>query len=244
VLWAYAQLKQRSQNRIGLFARADLSQVVIAGYDIGAQTTAAMIGETYDIARTNTENFQPLAAILLSPSVDVALGDITTRYKNISIPFLSITGTEDEDPSAISTPFVRTAIWEYAPPGNKYLLILKKGKHPLLSGNNLTQNQDPNSVQDSTETIEPSNRKSHFSNNYGGNDRNASYGSNAAKEMISKVRGESKSIDDQDYVQVAAVYSTSIAFLDHICKNDDVARSWLSNKANLWLDKSATLKMK
>ena len=244
VLWAYAQLTQRTQNRISLFARADLSKVVIAGYDIGAQTTAAMIGETYDIALTSTENFRPMAAILLSPSVDVALGDITTRYKNISIPFLSVTGTEDEDPSAISTPFVRTAIWEYAPPGNKYLLILKKGKHPLLSGNNLTQNQDPNSVQDSTETIEPSNRKSHFSNNYGGNDRNASYGSNAAKEMISKVRGESKSIDDQDYVQVAAVYSISIAFLDHICKNDNVARSWLSNKANLWLDKSATLKMK
>ena len=245
VLWAYAQLKQRSQNRIGLFARADLSQVVIAGYDIGAQTTAAMIGETYDIALTKTENFKPLAAILLSPSVDVALGDITTRYKNISIPFLSITGTEDEDPSAISTPFVRTAIWEYAPPGNKYLLILKKGKHPLLSGNNSTQHQDPNAIQDSTETIEPTNRKSNFSNKYGGgNDRNVSNGGIAANEMISKVRGRSTSNDNQDYVQVAAVYSISIAFLDHICKNDNVARSWLSNKANQWLDKSATLKIK
>ena len=245
VLWAYAQLKQRNQSRLGLFARADLSKVIIAGYDIGAQTTAAMIGETYDIALPSTADFRPLAAILLSPTVNMALGDISTRYQHISIPMLAVTGAEDEDPSAISTPFARTAIWEYAPPGNKCLLVLKKGNHSLLSGNNLNQNQDPKSNQESTEVPESSHSRTRFSHNYGGgNSRGGSHGGNATNDMPSKWRGGSKLNANQDYIQLAVVYSVSIAFLDHICKNDNVARTWLSDKANLWLNKSASLKIK
>ncbi len=250
VLWAYAQLKQRNQSRLGLFARADLSRVVIAGYDIGAQTTAAMIGETYDITLPSTTDFKPLAAILLSPAVDMALGDITTRYQNISLPLLAVTGAEDDDPSAISTPFARTAIWEYSPPGDKCLLVLKKGSHQLLSGNNFSQsqNQDPNSNQDSSEATE-SNKQSHFTNQYGGGgsngrSRSGSHGDNTGNGMMSRDKDRSKVNGNQDYAQVAAVYSVSSAFLDHICKKDNVARSWLSNKANVWLNKSATLKLK
>jgi len=245
VLWSYAQLKQRNQNRLGLFARADLSRVVIAGYDIGAQTTAAMIGESYDIALPSTADFKPLAAILLSPAVDMALGDITTRYQNISIPLLAVTGAEDDDPSAISTPFARTAIWEYSPPGDKYLLILKKGNHQLLSGNDLTINQDLKSDQDSSTETESTNNKSRFSNAYGSNgSKKGSHESNDSNGMFSRFKNGSKYNGNQDYAQVAVVYSVSIAFLDHICRNDNVARSWLSNKANEWLNKSATLKLK
>jgi hypothetical protein len=245
VLWAYAQLKQRTQNKLGLFARADLARAIIAGYDIGAQTSAAMIGETYDIALPSTADFRPLAAILLSPTVDMALGDISTRYQNISIPILAVTGTEDDDPSAISTPFARTAIWEYAPPGNKYLLVLKKGNHPLLSGDNLIQNQDQKSTQEPSEETESTQNKSRFSNNYGsGSGRNSNHGSNTSNETAPKSRGGSKLNGNQTYTQVAVVYSVSIAFLDHICKNDNIAHTWLSDKANLWINKSATLKVK
>ena len=245
VLWAYAQLKQRSQNRLGLFARADLSRIVIAGYDIGAQTTAAIIGETYDIALPSTADFRALAAILLSPAVDMALGDISTRYQNISIPILAVTGAEDEDPSAISTPFARTAIWEYAPPGNKCLLVLKKGNHQLLSGDKLIQNQDQKTTQDSSEETESTHSRSHFSNAYGGsNGKSSSHEGKSSNEMTSKSRGGSTLNVNQDYAQVAVVDSVSIAFLDHICKNDNIAGNWLSDKANQWLNKSATLKIK
>ena len=245
VLWAYEQLKQHHRNKLGLFTRADLSKVIIAGYDIGAQTAAAMIGESYDVALPSTADFRPLSAILLSPTVNMALGDITTRYQNISTPFLSITGAEDDDPSAISTPFTRIAIWEYAPPGNKCLLVLKKGNHQLLSGDNLSQNKDQKSNQESTEAPDSSNSRIHFRNNYGSsNRRGGSQGGNATNEMASKTRGESKLNNNHDYAQVAIVLSVSIAFLDHICKNDSVARTWLSDKANLWLNKSASLKIK
>jgi hypothetical protein len=245
VLWAYAQLKQRTLSRLGIFAKADLSKVIIAGYDIGAQTTAAMIGETYDIALPSTADFRPLAAILLSPVVDMALGDITTRYLNISTPFLSVTGAEDDDPSAISTPFARTAIWEHSPPGNKYLLVLKKGNHQLLSGDNLNHNKDPKSTQESSEETESTQSKSRLSNDYGsGGGKNSNHGGNTANEPASKSKGASKLNSNQNYAQVAVVYSVSIAFLDHICKNDNVAHTWLADKANQWLNKSATLKIK
>jgi len=246
LLWAYAQLKQRTQNKTGLFAKADLARVIIAGYDIGAQTAAAMIGETYDIALPSTAEFRPLAAILLSPTVDMALGDITTRYQNISIPILAVTGVEDDDPSAISTPFARTAIWEYAPPGNKCLLVLKKGNHQLLSGDNLIQNQDQKPTQESSEETESTHSRSRFSNAYssGGGGRSGTHGGNTVNEISSKSRDGSKLNGNQNYTQVAVVYSVSIAFLDHICKNDNVARTWLSDKANQWLNKSATLKIK
>jgi len=245
VLWAYSQLNQRAQSKIGLFARVDLSRIVIAGYDIGAQTTAAMIGEIYDIALPSTADLRPLSAILLSPAVNMALGDITTRYQNISIPILAVTGAEDDDPSAISTPFARTAIWEYSPPGNKCLLVLKKGNHQLLSGDNLTQNQDQNSNQELSETTESTNSKLRFNDAYGvSSGRSNSHGGNSSNEMAPKSSSRSKLNGKQDYTQVAVVYSVSIAFLDHICKKDNVARTWLSDKASQWLNKSATLKIK
>lgn len=245
VLWAYEQLKQHHRSKRGLFSRADLSKAIIAGYDIGAQTAAAMIGESYDVALPSIADFRPLSAILLSPTVNMALGDITTRYQHISTPFLSVTGAEDDDPSAISTPFARIAIWEYAPPGNKCLLVLKKGNHQLLSGDNLNQNKDQKSNQESTEVPDSSKSRIHFRNNYGSNiRRGGSQGGNATNEMASKTKGESKLNNNQDYAQVAIVLSVSIAFLDHICKNDSVARTWLSDKANLWLNKSASLKIK
>jgi hypothetical protein len=37
---------------------------------------------------------------------------------------LIVTGSEDDDSYGISSPYVRTAIWEYAPPGNNFLLQL------------------------------------------------------------------------------------------------------------------------
>ncbi len=243
VLWAYSQLKKRALSRIGLFAWSDISQVIIAGYDIGAQTTAAIIGETYDIPLPSAADFRPIGAILLSPTVNMALGDITTRYQNIAIPFLAITGAEDDDPSAISTPFARTAIWEYAPPGNKYLLALKKGSHHLLSGSHIIQNQDPKTTQELSEETESTETKSRFSNNYGSGS-SGFHGGNLANGMSPKAKDVSKLKGNQDYTQVAVVYSVSIAFLDHICKKDNVAHTWLSDKANQWLNKSATLKIK
>ena len=244
VLWAYAQLQQRTKAKQDGFAAADLSRVVLAGYDIGAQTTAAMIGEKYDVDLPQAPDFKPLAAMLLSPSVNIALGDVTTRYQNIALPLLAITGTEDDDPYAISTPYARTAIWEQASPGNKYLLLLKKGNHRLLAGTILSPKQDADPAQESAEKADLNDAMPRFSTAYGsGGNRGGSHGGGSSGGM-GKSQRSFKPNSAPAYQQVAAVFSVSTAFLDSVCKSDSVARSWLSTKANPWLDKSALLKIK
>ncbi|MGZ5601555.1 MAG: alpha/beta hydrolase family protein [Methylobacter sp.] len=240
LLWAYAQLKLRAKAEQSLFASADESRLIIAGYDIGAQTAAAMIGEKFDTALPQAQDFKPLAAMLFSPSVDMSLGSVATRYKNIAIPLLVVTGTEDDDPYGISSPYVRTAIWEYAPPGNKYLLLLNKGGHQLLSGASFSYRKEPGPDQDGGERFGgamPSHLDSHFQ---GGGRPGGPPGGMGGGRPPHNGRHD----DDQDAKHIAAVFSLSSAFMDSISRSDNSARSWIAEKANQWLKKSSSLKIK
>ncbi|MFZ2405958.1 MAG: hypothetical protein WAW41_12525 [Methylobacter sp.] len=237
LLWAHAQLKLRAKAGKRLFATADLSRLIIAGYDIGAQTTAAMIGEKFGSDLPQSQDFSPLAAILFSPSVDMALGSVATRYKNISVPLLVVTGSEDEDPYGISSPYVRTAIWEYAPLGNKYLLLLNKGGHQLLAGSNLSHPPEPNPSME----FGPGGDMPRFGGSFQGG-RGPAGGPPPGGMRMPPHGGRQDS--EQDAKHIAAVFSISNAFLDNIGKTDKLAQSWLSGKANQWLKKSSNLKIK
>lgn len=48
LVWAYDQIKQRIIERRDIYRTADLSRVIIAGYEFDAQAVAAMIGEQYE----------------------------------------------------------------------------------------------------------------------------------------------------------------------------------------------------
>ncbi|MGZ4993298.1 MAG: hypothetical protein ACXV79_03970, partial [Methylobacter sp.] len=50
--------------------------------------------------------------------------------------------------------------------------------------------------------------------------------------------------DEQDAKHIAAVFSLSSAFMDSISRSDNSARSWIAEKANQWLKKSSSLKIK
>jgi len=243
LLWAHAQLKLRSTSGKDLFAAADLSQLIVAGYDLGAQTAAAMIGEKSGADLSQAQDFKPLAAILFSPSVDMALGQVATRYKNISIPLLVVTGSEDDDPYGISSPYVRTAIWEYAPLGNKYLLLLNKGNHQLLAGSNLEHRQGPGSPQESSGKTGPGDAMPRIGGSFQGGGGGPSGGPPPGGMMGRPPHG-GRQDSQQDFKHIAAVFSVSSAFLDSIGKSDAVAQSWISGKPNHWLKKSSNLKMK
>jgi hypothetical protein len=246
LLWAYEQLKLRSKAGDALFKTADLSSVIIVGYDIGAQTTEDIIGEKFDIALPQTPHFKPMAAILLSPSVDMSQGNLTNRYKNISIPFLVVTGSEDDDPYAISSPFVRTAIWEYAPPDNKYLLQLIKGNHQLLAGSNLAHQQEVSPNHKSGEKPDFGDKIQRFGIGYSyrGGGRKGSGSSGGSSGSMGRSSRDGRQHYELDFKHIAAVFSVSTAFLDTVCKTDKFAQAWIAGKANLWLKKSAELKIK
>lgn len=238
LLWAYAQLKLKTYAGSDWFASADTSKVIVAGYDIGAQTVAAAIGETTDIDLSAAKDFKPMAAMLFSPSVDMAQGNVATRYKNISLPLLTVTGSEDNDPYGISSADVRTAIWEYAPKGHKYLLLLNKGGHELLSGSGLQYRQPPGGIGPGSP---PSGgAMPGFVDSF----RDGGRHSGADGFPGGMARHGVKRDGDQDARHIAAVFSVSDAFLDSIGKPGNNAETWLADKANQWLKKSATLKIK
>lgn len=49
---------------------------------------------------------------------------------------------------------------------------------------------------------------------------------------------------EQDAKHIAAIFSVTGAFFDSVGKPSSAAQSWLEDKANQWLKKSATLKLK
>lgn len=227
LLWAYRQLKPRVRADQSLFARIDLSRVIVAGYDVGAQTAAAMVGESYAIKRPQNSDFKPQAAMLFSPYVDSAVGSSRQRYSQIDLPLLAVTGSEDSDPYGLGFAQGRTAIWEFAQPGGKYLLDLKNANHRLLSGGELAHRRRQSGLM-------------------GGGMRHGDYqdqGGPGGPPPDGIGRSGSRLQDeDMDYKHIAAILSTSVAFLDSAVKADSFAHVWLTGKKAKWLDKTATLK--
>lgn len=135
--WTYRQLRSRIETAQAPFAGADLSRVVLAGYDLGAQTVTAVLGENFSTPLPENRDIHPLAAIVLSPSIDLAEGNVRSRFQNLDLPMLVVTGSDDNDPYAISSGSARAAAWEFSPSGGKYLLQLSGDVHGLLAGSDM-----------------------------------------------------------------------------------------------------------
>lgn len=233
--WAYRQLKLRAQMHVPVFAAADFSKVVLAGYDLGGQTVSAAAGEAFAADMPDRGDLQPVAAIVLSPSVDLAEGQVRGRFQKLSLPMLSVTGSEDNDPYAISSAPVRTALWEYAPAGGKYLLLLQGGGHKVLAGSELGGRfaaAERRNDAAMAEGLPPGvgRRRGGMGGPQPGGE--SWFGGSRAEETRR----------DQGYKQVAAVIASTTAFLDMVVKNDVFAQAWLQEKANPWLGRSGSLK--
>ncbi|MDD1623061.1 MAG: hypothetical protein LUQ11_16425 [Methylococcaceae bacterium] len=241
LFWAYRQAKIWSELRQPLFASADFSKVILAGYDLGAQTVTAVMGENFETPMPVNSELKPLAAMVLSPSVNLATGNVRSRFQKLSLPILVITGTEDNDPYAISSSSVRTAVWGYAPGGGKYLLLLKGGGHRLLSGSEMGGRFARND-------------RGEFGGMLSGGMGSGRAGGGRGMEGMSggfpdgmregfPIEGGRKD-PNLGYKHVAAIYSASTAFLDSVVKNDRFARFWLEDKVNPWLGGAGALNVR
>ncbi|QPK64156.1 hypothetical protein IVG45_04060 [Methylomonas sp. LL1] len=231
LFWAYRQLKARAGKGLPLFASVDFSKVVLAGYDLGAQTVTAALGENFETALPDSGELKPIAGLVLSPSVNLAMGNVRSRYQALNPPLLVITGTEDNDPYAISSGAVRTAVWEYAPAGGKYLLLLKEAGHRILAGSEMGGRfgrDEPDGFGGGSS---------------GGGGRS---GGPRGPGGMNGEPGAARRVRDPElgYKHVAAVFSASTAFLDAVVKNDEFARFWLDDKGNKWLGKAGSLRIR
>ncbi|MCK9608466.1 MAG: hypothetical protein M0R33_18660 [Methylomonas sp.] len=247
LFWAYQQLKIKAGMKQSLYGSADVSKVILAGYDLGAQTVTAVLGENFNTTLPNSIELKPLAAIVLSPSIDLAEGNARNRFQALNLPILVITGSEDNDPYAISSASVRTGLWEDSPSGDKYLLLLKGGGHRLLSGSGIFSHFDRGETGGLESRrhggLDAAGQLNEFSNQFGGHGRNQQ---NSNDEGMLAWGSGNKEADkgERAYKQVAAVISTTLAFLDVVFKKDEFARFWLRENANIWLDKTGSIKVR
>jgi hypothetical protein len=145
---------------------------------------------------------------------------------------LVVTGTEDNDPYAISSASVRTSLWEHAAAGGKYLLMLQSAGHQVLAGSEVNSR------------FAAGRRGLSDQEQFGGSQlgrRNP----NANQGLIAGLMGDrGRRNIEQSYKQVAAVASVSSAFLDAVVKNDEFARFWLADKSNAWLGNAGQIKQR
>lgn len=238
-LWALAQFKQRSLSGQDLFGRADTSQMVVAGYELGAQTVAALIGEKTGIELPSRHDFSPQAAILISPTVDPAQGAVHSRFQALSLPLLAISSEFDDDPYGISSPQVRKAVWEFAPAGHKWWLRVRHANHRQLAGTQRLPVGVDRQADDSNGFF-PDKLWPDFGMRFSGNHRARGQAGDAMGEWH---RGGERSAVET-VKALASIQSVSGAFLDSMVKKDALADDWLNRKAAGWLRKTAELQGK
>ncbi len=234
--FALARLRERARAGVAPYSTIDTRRVAVAGYDLGAQTAAALVGEKADGAVLPTADWNLRAAVLLSPYVDLAApGGVSRRFAAVRVPVLSITGTEDADPFGIvSSPGLRRAPWQSMPAGDKYLLLLPSGTHRLLAGVGYTETgaPPPRGPADSGlgSAIAPSSEAGKQSRR-GGTGGGLDTGSPDRPHPF-------------DVQQIVAIRTVTTAFLDAEVRDDPVAREWLAKDAPRWLGESAQLQVK
>ncbi|MGI4838962.1 MAG: alpha/beta hydrolase family protein [Janthinobacterium lividum] len=126
-----SEARRRGQAGEAGFAALDTSKVAVAGFDLGAQTAAALAGERQP-GQPRPVDWKPLATILLSPYVPGGVDD--RRYSQIDSPLLAVTGPMDEDPfSWIASAQQRFALFRGLS-HDGYQLTLNDATHTVLSG--------------------------------------------------------------------------------------------------------------
>jgi dienelactone hydrolase len=126
--------------------RFDLSHVGMTGHSFGAVTSQGVAGQAVRGGRRPFTIDRIDAALLMSPSPPRA-GDAATAFGGVAIPWMIMTGTEDDSPIGSVTPASRREVYEALPPGRKYELVLFQGEHQAFGDRPLpgsTRPRDPN----------------------------------------------------------------------------------------------------
>lgn len=112
-----------------LARRLDLSRVGMSGHSFGAVTTQAVSGQTFRLRRgVGITDPRIDAACAFSPSAP-RMGDPETAFGSVEIPWMLMTGTEDEAPIGNIDVESRLAVYPALPPGGKYELVLFGAEH-------------------------------------------------------------------------------------------------------------------
>lgn len=125
--------------------RLDLSRVGMSGHSFGAVTTQAVSGQTFIRGDALTEP-RIKAATAFSPSAP-RLGSADRAFGSVEIPWMLMTGTEDDAPIGNIDVESRLAVFPALPPGGKYEVVLFGAEHSAFGDRALpgeSESRNPN----------------------------------------------------------------------------------------------------
>lgn len=211
---ALQYLKLVIQSGDARFAAVDLNRVVLAGFDLGAQTAQALVG-------VSPVGGMPKVSALIAISPYAESSNVPEDFAAIKVPVLSISGPQDEDPfSWVSSPEVRLKLWQGVKTAGSCHLWLNGATHATLSGKAQDFMLAPS---------QPQAKGGHMPKRMdagGGGPLGAFAGQEANGQ------------------QIAAVQAVSLAFLDMHLNQQASAKEWLYQKARAWLDGQGSLAFK
>ena len=125
-----------------LAGRLDLGRIGMSGHSFGAITTQAVSGQ---IAGRGTGSFTDpriQAAIAMSPS-SPRWGNPEQAFGRVEIPWMLMTGTNDEVPIGRADAESRLEVFPALPPGGKYELVLSGAEHSAFTDRPLPGDTEP-----------------------------------------------------------------------------------------------------
>jgi predicted dienelactone hydrolase len=116
-----------------LNGRLDLQRVGMSGHSFGAVTTQAVSGQSFGRAGRQFTDKRIKAAVMFSPSPP-RQGDAAGAFSSVPVPWMLMTGTQDESPiGGVKAPD-RLNVYPYLPAKiDRYELVLDKAEHSAFS---------------------------------------------------------------------------------------------------------------
>lgn len=122
-----------------LHGRLDLTRIGMSGHSFGGVTTQAVSGQSFAHGGQRFTDPRIDAAIVFSPS-SPQRGNPQQAFSAVKIPWLLMTGTEDQAPIG-DTVQGRLEVFPALPPGSKYQLVLYGAKHSAFTDRPLPNEQ-------------------------------------------------------------------------------------------------------
>lgn len=125
-----------------LFGRINMALIAMTGHSFGARTTQGVSGEDVQYLFRDTRERRISVAMPLSGSSQGVENAIEV-YKNVDIPWLLMTGTNDVAQIGGTTVEDRLAVFPALPAGAKYELVLFGGEHHAFTDRSISSSQNP-----------------------------------------------------------------------------------------------------
>jgi predicted dienelactone hydrolase len=132
--FALDQIERLKRDGDILALRMDLTRVGAAGFDMGAQTVLALAGQVLPGGIIEADP-RISAVIAMSPPVPVGQVPLDIAYKDICVPCLFITGSEDNGIVGTTKAYQRRIPFDKISGADQYLAIFYGGDHLMYAGN-------------------------------------------------------------------------------------------------------------